>query len=99
MAVNVNTIKNIIGIPATNKDTVIEYLISNATGFVMDYCNIDSISGMDNVLIKMVLEDFNRNGNDGLSSQSFSGVSESYNQDYSEQIYKTLNKHRKIKML
>lgn len=99
MAVTTASIKVIIGSPANNKDDVIAYLISGAEDFVKYYCNIYDVTGMDNVITKMVLEDFNRNGNDGLSSQSFSGISESYNQDYSAQIYKVLNKHRKIKML
>ena len=51
---------------------------------------------MDGLLAAMVMEDFNRMGNGGLANQNFSGVSESYNQDYSEQVYRQLRRHRRL---
>lgn len=96
---DVSTIKAIIGSPANNKDTVIQYLIDGAEAFAKSYCNITDTTNIDNTIIKMVIEDFNRMGSEGLTSQSFSGTSENYNQDYSAQVYKVLNKNKKIKML
>ena len=94
-----NVIKILIGSPAEGKDEIITYLIEQAQAFAMDYCGITTTDIIDNTIAQMVLQDFNRLGNNGLTAQSFNGISESYNQDYSQQVYKQLNKHRKIKTL
>ena len=46
---------------------------------------------------KLVCQRFNKLSADGISSQSYSGISESYTDDFSPMIYKSLRKHRKLR--
>ena len=94
--VTVDRTKKLIGEPATGRETALQYLIDAAAAFAKDYCHIENVDGMDGLLTAMVMEDFNRMGNGGLANQNFSGVSESYNQDYSEQVYRQLRRHRRL---
>jgi hypothetical protein len=74
-------IKLLIG-PAANDDELIELLISQAKSFLLLFCGLDSYdSKYDSLIIRMVIEDFNKRGSEGINSRSFSGVSENYNED------------------
>lgn len=86
-------------LPNANDD-ILSLLIDLAKDFSINYCNLSEYNtALDNIIVKMVLEDFNKLGSEGISSKSFSGVSESYTTDYSAEIYKMLNKHRYLKTL
>lgn len=63
------------------------------------YCNLEEYTtDLDNVVIEMVIDRFNRIGSEGAKSQSTSGVSTNYfDKVYSDKIYTMLNKHRKVK--
>lgn len=65
--------------------TMIE--ISDYTKMDFDICN----ERMTNVLVDMAVVKLNRFGTEGLSSQSYSGVSESYIDEYPHYILKQLN--------
>ena len=65
--------------------TIIE--ISDYTKMDFDICN----ERMTNVLVDMAVVKLNRFGTEGLSSQSYSGVSESYIDEYPHYILKQLN--------
>ncbi len=93
-------IKALLNIQDTSKDAVLTILIEDAQAFVLDYCNIDTYSvSLDGIVIKMVLESYNKLGAEGVTSKNYSGISESYTNDYSPFIYKQLNKHRRIRMI
>lgn len=80
------------------ENNVIELVIEQAQSFILDYCNLDSIpQGLNSVLLDMCKQDLNRLKGEGLSSESAGGSSVSYEQDYSNQVYKRLKKHKKIK--
>lgn len=97
--VTVDTIKTLLH-NTTDKNELIETLIDSAKTFVKTYTGCKYIDDkFDNVIIKMVLEDFNRLGSEGISSQSIAGASESYNSDYSDSIYKQLKRFRKVKFI
>lgn len=91
-------IKLLLGVTTEDKDALLNLLLDNAIEFANDYCRVDNF-GNETILTRMVVEDYNRIGAEGTTSNSFNGVSESYSSDYSEQVYKNLNKHRKIKTL
>lgn len=75
----------------------INILIEEAKNEIVDYCNLDKYDEkLDFIMQKMVRHKFNRLGNEGISSQSYSGVSESYTADYEPSIYKALNRHRRL---
>lgn len=93
-------IKAMLSISDDSKDTLLGYLIDNAQAFVISYCGLSEYTTtLDNIVIKMVLEDFNKLGSEGIASKSFSGMSESYNEDYSAQIYVILNRNKRARFI
>ncbi len=81
-------------------DELLTLLLENAESFICDYCNLAEYSNsLDSVLFKMVQEDLTKVDAQGMSSESAGGVSVSYTTDYSQPIYKSLNRHKKIKLL
>jgi len=78
--------------------SVLNLLISQCKIVATDYCNLDSYDEkLDEIVKVMVCERFNKLSADGISSQSYSGISESYTDDFSPMIYKSLRKHRKLR--
>jgi hypothetical protein len=81
-------------------DELIQTLISLCKEEAYVYCNLDSYSDkLDYIVVQMVIERYNRIGSEGATSQSSSGVSNSYDSYYSEKVRKALNKHRKVRMV
>ena len=77
--------------------TVILDLVSQE---FLDYTNRDELpNGAEAVILQMAIIAYNRLGSQGLSAQSYSGVSESYIDGYPDNIKKQLNKYRKLKTL
>ena len=78
----------------------LEALIDQAKVFATDYCNLAEYSqDLDSVVILMVQENYNRISAQGVSSRSYSGISENCLNDFSDTGYKGLRKHRKIRTL
>lgn len=94
-------IKTLRGIEGTDKDTLLNYLIEDCKADAVDYCNLAAYKdSLDHVVVQMVIERYNRMGNEGIQAVSYSGVSETYGADcYSAGIYTALKKHRKLKTL
>lgn len=81
-------------------DDLLMLMLENAEFFICDYCNLaEYTSSLDSVLFRMVQEDLTKVDAQGMSSESAGGVSISYTSDYSPSIYKSLNRHKKIKLL
>lgn len=90
-------IKLLLGISDSSKDALLEELIDNAEEYVANYCNnADAVNSLSGAIVQMVIQDYNRMGAEGLNSESYSGVSFSYQATYSEDIMKQLRKFRKI---
>lgn len=86
----------------TNSDNtqVLNLLISQCKMFAVDYCALDEYDEqLDEIVKVMVCERFNKLSADGISSQSYSGISESYTDDFSPMIYKGLRRHRKMRTI
>lgn len=78
--------------------TTLNLLINQCKSFAADYCNLKAYDEkLDNVVELMVCERFNKLSADGISSRSYSSISESYTDDFSPAIYKSLRKHKKLK--
>jgi len=78
--------------------TTLNILINQCKTVATDYCNLEEYSDkLDEIVKVMVCERFNKLSADGISSQSYSGISESYTDDFSPMIYKSLRKHRKLR--
>lgn len=66
----------------------------------LNYCGREDLPPQaHNILLQMLLIKYNRLGVEGLASQSFSGISESYINGYPEEIKKQLNNYRKLVVL
>lgn len=82
----------------SNDTAVLSLLINQCKLIAQEYCNLDAYSeSLDEIVKVMVCERFNKLSADGISSQSYSGISESYTDDFSPMIYKSLRKHRKLR--
>ena len=66
----------------------LEVLVDQAKVFATDYCNLATYSeDLDSVVILMVQENYNRISAQGVSSRSYSGISENYLNDFSDTVY------------
>lgn len=81
-------------------DELINLFIEDTTKEVQIYCNREDIDAeLESVIRKIVIIKLNRLNSDGLASQSYSGVSETFIDGYPQDVILLLNKKRKIKTL
>ena len=79
---------------------VIALVIEQVQSFVLDYCNIQEVpEALESVMVEMCKQDINKLLSQGISSQSAGGSTVSYEQDYTQNVYKRLKKHKRIKTL
>lgn len=84
----------------TYTDELINLFIEDTTKEIKIYCNREDIdTELESVIRKIVIIKLNRINSEGLSSQSFSGVSESFIDGYPQDIISVLNRKRKLKTL
>ena len=79
-------------------DSVIALVIPQAQSYILDYCNLEEIPSLhESVLFDMCKQDLNRLRAEGISSESAGGSTLSYEQDYTQNVYRRLKKHKRIK--
>lgn len=84
----------------TYTDELINLFIDDTTKEIKIYCNREDIdTELESVIRRIVIIKLNRINSEGLSSQSFSGVSESFIDGYPQDIIAVLNRKRKLKTL
>ena len=84
----------------TYTDELINLFIEDTTKEVKIYCNREDIDvELESVIRRIVIIKLNRMNSEGLSSQSYSGVSESFIDGYPQDIISVLNRKRKLKTL
>lgn len=82
------------------KDELLTMLIDDAKIEAVDYCNLSIYDvKLDSTLVKMVIQNYNKSITQGIASESFSGVSESYINGYTSDVISLLNKNRKVKFI
>ena len=85
--------------PAINEE-ILGLLLDSAKQFIVDYCGLDAYDAkFDSVLLRMVQEDVNQLYSEGFQSESAEGSSVSYSPDYSERIYRALNRNKKVRVV
>lgn len=95
-----NDIKIMLGEAANNfTDERINLAYKTALAEVEDYCNREADSTLELLAEKIAIIKLNRMNTEGLASQSYSGVSESYIDGYPAEILAVLNRKRKIKVV
>lgn len=90
-------VKLLLNITDESKDALLTELIENAEEYVVNYCNnAAAVDSLTSAIVAMVIQDYNTMGAEGLNSESYSGVSFSYQTAYSEDIMRQLRRYRKI---
>ncbi|MDO4549114.1 MAG: phage head-tail connector protein [Clostridia bacterium] len=83
-------------IPESGKDAILQLCVDNAGAEFRAYCNRDDAPDDAQFLIAQIaVLRYNAIGAEGLQSQSFSGTSEVYQQDYPAHIKAALGRYRK----
>ena len=96
----IEEIKLLLGDAASNySDAQIALALKIALAEVEDYCKRDVDKVLELAAMQIAVVKLNRQGTEGLGSQSFSGVSESYLDGYPSEIMAILNRKRKIKVV
>lgn len=93
-------IKILLGAAASNyTDAQINLAYKMALAEVEDYTNREADETLKLLAERIAVIKLNRSNTEGLASQGFSGVSESYIDGYPADIKAVLNRKRKIKVL
>ena len=96
----IEEIKLLLGDAAANySEAQIALAYKMAISEVEEYCNREVDAALELVAEKIAVIKLNRINTEGLASQSYSGVSESYIDGYPQEITAVLNRKRKIKTL
>lgn len=96
----IEEIKLLLGDSASNySDAQIGLAYRLALAEVECYCNRDADSTLELVAQQIAVIKLNRTNTEGLVSQSYSGVNESYIDGYPAHIQALLNRKRKVKIL
>ena len=96
----ISNIKLLLGEAAANyTDEQITLFYSMAIGEVEAYCNRKLDAELEMIAQRITAIKLIRLGTEGITSQSFSGVSESYLDGYPADIQAVLNRKRKVKVL
>ena len=96
----IEEIKLLLGDAASNyTDAQISLAYKMALAEIEDYCNRAADATLELLAEKIAVIKLNRMNTEGLASQSYSGVSESYIDGYPADILAVLNRKRKIKVI
>ena len=96
----IEEIKLLLGDAANNyTEAQIGLALKMALAEVEAYCNRKLDYELEIIAEKIAVIKLNRMNTEGLTAQSYSGVSESYIDGYPSEILTVLNRKRKIKIL
>lgn len=96
----IEEIKILLGEAANNyTDAQIGLVLKQALAEVEGYCNRQLDYELEIVAQKIAIIKLNRLNTEGLTGQSYSGVSENYLDGYPADIMSILNRKRKIKVI
>ena len=96
----IEEIKLLLGDAASNySEPQFELALRMARAEVEAYCNRTLDSELEVVAERIAVIKLNRMNTEGLTSQAYSGVSESYINGYPADILAVLNRKRKIKFI
>lgn len=96
----IEDIKILLGDAASNyTDAQIALCAKHALAEVEAYCKRDLDYELEMVAVKIAIIKLNRLNSEGLASQSYSGVSESYVDGYPQDIMAVLNRKRKLRVI
>jgi hypothetical protein len=95
----IEEIKILLGDAAANyNDALISLCYKLSLAEVGDYCNREADASLELIAERITIIKLNRINTEGLSSQSLSGINESYIDGYPADIQAALNRKRKIQV-
>ena len=99
----INKIMALLNLDESNEQHI-HMLVDKACYDFCAYCGREDVpAAAEYIIIQMVLFSFNTEGREGLKSQSFSGVSETYSDDngagYPSTLTNLMNRFRKVKFV
>ena len=90
----------LLGIDYEAHSALLDMLSDAAAEEVKAYCNIAEIpAGQDYTQVQMISFKYNARHGAGLSGASYSGIREDYRDKYTDDIYASLNRFRKVKLI
>jgi hypothetical protein len=96
----IEEIRVLLGAAADNyTDAQIGLALKMSIQEVEDYCNRELDPSLELIAQKIAVIKLNRLGTEGLASQGFSGINESFIDGYPADILAVLNRKRKIKVV
>ena len=96
----IEEIKLLLGDAASNfTEAQLGLCLKQALAEIEGYCNRSIDYELEIIAEKIAIIKLNRMNTEGLASQSYSGVSESYIDGYPADIMTVLNRKRKIKVI
>ena len=96
----IEELKIMLGAAADNyTEAQLNLAIKYALAEVEEYCNRDLDYILELTALKIAVIKLNRINTEGLASQGFNGVSESYIDGYPAEITAVLNRKRKLKAI
>jgi len=96
----IDEIKLLLGDSASKyTDELIGLCVKHAIAEVEGYCNRELDYELEVCAQKIAILKLNRMNTEGLASQSYSGVSETYIDGYPADVLKILNRKRKVKFI
>ena len=96
----IDNIKLMLGDTAANyNDDLISLCYETAVAEVESYCNRALDKELELIAYRIAVIKLNRMNTEGLQSQSFNGVEETYVDGYPAEILAVLNRKRKIKVV
>ena len=89
-----------ISLEDDTQDALLELLIDMNTQEALSFCNLSQYSSkLEIVILKMCVQSYNRMGSEGATGESFSGISQSYVDGFSDDIKSLLKRFRRIRTL
>ena len=90
----IDTLKTLLQIADNSQDTLLSTLIDQcAEEFLL---RTHQPEADETVVTAMVMERYNRLGNEGIQTIGYSGISESYESDYSETVQKLIRSKTRL---
>lgn len=88
MARSLESLKTILQIADTSQDTLLSTLVVQCEEEFLARTHQEEPT--DSIVDLMVIERYNKLGNEGVTSIGYSGISESFESDYSESVQKLI---------
>lgn len=89
-----DTLKTLLQIEDTSQDALLTTLIEQCSAEYLSRTHQEESD--DSVVNPMVIEKYNRLGNEGVQSIGYSGINETYESDYSEAVQKLIRSKTRL---